>query len=91
MECGEPLKRAGEIGLLDSGGEMLVISKEDEIGPEGANRSEEILVASQERVSEGKSPLDVFEAYAFCFLRHHPFYALDSGVASHKDEEFASL
>lgn len=91
MECWEPFEGAGEISLVDSGGEALVMSKEDEVGMDGANRSEEIPVASQERACAGESPPNVFEAHTFRFLWHYPFYVQDGSVASHKDEEFAPL
>lgn len=88
MECREPFEGTGEISLVDSGGEALVIPKEDEVGSEGTNGSEKIFVVPQERVCMRKGLPNIFEAHVFRFLRHYPFYALDSGVAGHENKEF---
>lgn len=88
MECREPFKWAGEVGLADSGWQTLVISKEDEVGSEGTHGSDKIFVAPQERACMRKSLPNVFEAHVFRFLRHSPFYAPDSSVAGHENKEF---
>lgn len=87
MECREPFEGAGEIGLADSGGQTLIISQEDEVGSEGINGSEEIFVVPQERACARKSLPNVFETYVFRFLRRHPFYAPDSGIAGDENKE----
>ncbi len=89
MKRREPFEGAGEIGLADSGWQTLVISQDDEVGPEGTNRGEKIFMSAQKRACPRKSLHNVFEAHAFRFLGQCPLDSLDSGVAPNKNEEFS--
>lgn len=90
VECREALKGAGEIGFPDSWWQMLVVSEEEEIGTDGADGSDEILMSPKENAGVGKGLLDVFAAYAFRFLWQRTFHVLDSSIPRHKHKKFAA-
>lgn len=90
MECREAFEWAGEIGFLDSRGKVLVVAEEEEIGTEGTNGGDEVLVFSQENTRMGEDFLDMFAAHALRFLRRRAFHAPDGCITRHKNEKLAA-